>query len=817
MRLAFLACVLFFPLLGLTAFGLAGCDTAEERAEEHYERGMDLLEAGDTARALLEFRNVFRLNATHVPALNQYAALLAKQGDMQGAVRHYLRVVELDPQNFGAHRDLAEILVAMQDFGEAEIHAAEALRFAPEDPQARALKAMLDFRNNLDRPGAIARAEAVIAEAPDVVAAHMVLIGDRLDAKDLDGALTRADAALEAVPGDEGLHLARLSILEKRGETEAIGKALIRMSELFPRNTGVRDALIQWHLREGDIDAAEAVLREGVAPGNPEDALEVVQFLYELRGSEAASAELERLAGEAEDPVPYRRALAEIDFTEGRKEEAITALRALLAESGPSTKTHDIQVMLAGMLADTGAGEESAALVETVLAEERSHAGALKLRARAEIASGATDAAIRDMRLALIQAPEDPEIMTIMALAYEQAGNRDLMGERLALAVDVSSSGVAESLRYASYLMQEGRPDPARDILRDALRATPEDPDLWHMLGRIAIFKQDWDETIRIMDLLRAKGSPEAMALAASLESESLEMRDETGLLTGLLADLMRAGGPEADTARGVTSDLARGDVAAARASLEEILQDNPVNVPAHLLRAGIHAAAHETDRAEALYREAITSVPADVRPYEALVTLLSSQGREVDAASVAREGLEAAGPSPDLQLTLARMAEAQDDVPRAISLYEAVHEADPGNLVAANNLANLLTAGIAADPADRSAEDTALLDRAAEIAQGLKGAGLPPLQDTYGWILFLQGDPEAARAYLEPAALGLPDNAQAQYHWAEVAYVLEEGEAAEARFARALELHAAGSPLPQAETVHMRLDQIRAQRAGDQ
>ena len=61
---------------------------------------------------------------------------------------------------------------------------------------------------------------------------------------------------------------------------------------------------------------------------------------------------------------------------------------------------------------------------------------ALKLRARAAIAADRPDAAVQDMRTALTVAPRDPEVMTIMAFAHERAGDRALMGERLALAVE---------------------------------------------------------------------------------------------------------------------------------------------------------------------------------------------------------------------------------------------------------------------------------------------------------------------------------------------------------------------------------------------
>ena len=55
-------------LLLLAALALAACDTAEERAEQHYQRGMALLQEGDVDRAMIEFRNVFRLNGEHLPA-----------------------------------------------------------------------------------------------------------------------------------------------------------------------------------------------------------------------------------------------------------------------------------------------------------------------------------------------------------------------------------------------------------------------------------------------------------------------------------------------------------------------------------------------------------------------------------------------------------------------------------------------------------------------------------------------------------------------------------------------------------------------------
>jgi len=38
---------------------LSACEDAKDRADRYFQSGLALLEAGDTERALIEFRNVF--------------------------------------------------------------------------------------------------------------------------------------------------------------------------------------------------------------------------------------------------------------------------------------------------------------------------------------------------------------------------------------------------------------------------------------------------------------------------------------------------------------------------------------------------------------------------------------------------------------------------------------------------------------------------------------------------------------------------------------------------------------------------------------
>ena len=174
-------------LLLASSLALAACDTAEERAENHYQRGMELLAEGETDRAMVEFRNVFRLDDDHVPALAEFAGLLRAQGDVKGAFGHYLRVVELEPRDLAAQIALAEMSLQVQDFESAQVHVMQAFGIAPEDAAVRALKATVDFRKGEDTPAAVAMAEGVVAEAPANIPARMVVIADRLGREDTAG------------------------------------------------------------------------------------------------------------------------------------------------------------------------------------------------------------------------------------------------------------------------------------------------------------------------------------------------------------------------------------------------------------------------------------------------------------------------------------------------------------------------------------------------------------------------------------------------------------------------------------------------------
>ena len=87
--------------VALTAL-LAGCESSEQRAEKHFQSALALLAEGDTDRAIVEFRNVFKLNAEHLKARLAFAGLMEAQGSTGVAYREFLLAAEQAPENLGA-------------------------------------------------------------------------------------------------------------------------------------------------------------------------------------------------------------------------------------------------------------------------------------------------------------------------------------------------------------------------------------------------------------------------------------------------------------------------------------------------------------------------------------------------------------------------------------------------------------------------------------------------------------------------------------------------------------------------------------------
>jgi tetratricopeptide (TPR) repeat protein len=804
-------------VIGLSVV-LAACQSPEERAEEHYQNALRLVESGDFDRAVVEFRNVFENDGQHREARARFAEMLRDRGDLRRAYSQYLRLVEQYPDDLPALIALAEMAIAEQNWDEARRHGERAIELAPDDPRIEIISLNLDYARAIeedDEPARrdVAEASRALLEAdPDNLLLRAISIDSALRGNELERALDEVDAALAQAPDDRRLHDTRLAILAQLERADELERHLRDMIDRFPGDEELAGSLLRFLIARGNADAARDFLQETAEttedPERRRDAqTALVQLVLQQDGPEAAMAQIEEILGGIEDPgdaAAFRALRAGIRFDLGERDAAIEEMQATLDGELPLDVSGRLRVALARMLMATGNQVGARARVEEVLANDPGQVDALKMKAAWLIEDDETSEAIGLLRTVLDSSPDDVEALTLSSQAHARNGDRNLAREFLALAVDASNSAPEISIRYADLLASEERYLPAEEVLIDALRLAPGDLRLLSELGSLYIAMEDWARAEQVEETLRRQEAPAAARIAAGLEASRLAAQGNMDEAIAFLQQLASEGGGQdlAAEIAVVRAQLARGDIAAALEYLENLLSENPDNFTLRFVQATIWAGDGRHSEAATAYRALLEEQPQVEQLWIGLIRSLYAQG-EIEAAEAALgEGLEALPEGLNLLWAQASFREQQRDFEGAIELYEIMYERAPNQLVVANNLASLISTYRADDES---------LERAYRIARRLRGSDFAPFQDTYGWIAYRRGDYQEALEHLEPAASALADDPLVQFHLGMTYAALERNEEALSLLRSAVELAGPEDTRAQFDTAREEIARLEA------
>lgn len=781
---------------------LAACDSVEERADKHYENGMALLEDGKPVKASLEFRNAVKLNDSHVGANLELAKIYQDQDNFSAAVFQYRKVVELDATQAEAHIKLAQIMLAFNEVDEAVSHTVAAVQLSPDNVEVVMLEAVIAIRVE-DFDKAREKADRAIEMTPNNGDAWLVLAALARREESDEKALEITREAERRDPENMRVVLFLVNLLGQMRENDELGKALRRLTELKPEELSFWDSLARWQLNNKAWDDIEVTLRKvsDLAPDDTDRQLDLVRLMAATQGQQAAINELARLIELRKDTDAIGQlemAMAEVEIQLGRREDAERRLRRVIATLDRLEEvvlTARVTVARLRLIADDREGAKT--LIDEALAIDATHAKSLTMRGRLAILREDYDAAIRDLRAAEAEAPEDVETLRLLAVAHERNGSKDLAAERLAAAVEASDHGVEPVLEYTRHLLSENRDEAAENVVTDALQKRRGNVRLLDALARIKLRRRDFSGTERIARALQSREETEELGdrlMAAALAGQ--DRFDET-------IKILEAGTEEGTNRAGylsalVATHLRNDDLPAATELVEKALLDNPEDSNAVRLKATLAMVNRDPEAAGDLFRRAVFLGPNVPMNHLSLYRFHVQRG-EVDIAEKAiRAGIDETD-SGILRLNLAMLLERSGKIGEAIEQYQVLYERQPESEVIANNLASLMTDN---DPTEAD------IDRAFVIAKRLRDTEVPHFKDTYGWLMFLRGDHEGAYVHLKEAAEKLPDNPVVQYHLGMVLAELGETDRAKDALTRALEL-AGERPVPQIEGAQAKLDSL--------
>jgi tetratricopeptide (TPR) repeat protein len=777
---------IFWGALALAFLLVAGCDSAEDRAQSFYKHGLELVAKGEPVKAGLEFRNAIKLDSNLVDALFALGKTEEQQGHFDSAARIYLSVAEKDDKHVEARVRLAYIFLAAGHADAALKYAEQASSIAPDNPEALVAKAAVQLK--LDNRGdAVRLSQAALAKDPHNVDALMVLASERVLASDPRGALDYLNMAPADSERNIGLQVLRLNVLDKLNDQPGVEKLLKKLVTVFPDNSAFPLNLARWYLSKGRVDDAEKTMRQFAAdnPGNDRAQLGLISFLDKERGSQAAISEanriVEALGKSGRDAFTIRMAVAQLEFTAGNQSKAEDLMRSIIDGTSGDDNRNKARVQLATMLASQKNWNEAEKQTDAVLEKDSKNVDALRVRASVRLSEGNTDKAIDDLLVTLNESPDDAQLRSLLAEAYERQGSVAVAGEQYAKAMSSSDNSPATGLPYARFLLRYGKTDQALIVLESVRKSAPKNREVLKLLAQLKLDAHDWIGAQQIADALRhldqdPKDPTADMIAAAALgglnkynESISLLEKslaanaDNSSVLPDLVRTYMRAGRePEAEE------------------FLKTILKENATNVEAHILLGSVYMSTNKRDLAKQAFQDAAASDKNGVLGDASLAQFYLATGNPQKAETVARQGLARDEKNQMLHLLLGTIYQQEQRFDDAIEQYESLFKANPELTVAANDLASLLS---------ERRGDKQSLDRAFDIAQRFRNSQIPQYLDTLGWIYYLRGEYASALPLVRTAAGRMPDSALVQYHLGMVLKALDQQEPAIASLKHAISL----------------------------
>ena len=309
--------------------------------------------------------------------------------------------------------------------------------------------------------------------------------------------------------------------------------------------------------------------------------------------------------------------------------------------------------------------------------------------ARVQIRNGRLREAKQALHALLARSPGDGEALWMLAELHVALGEAEQGIARAQEAQAARPESGDSMYRFAVGLHQQGRPAPAADWYRLALRANPRHLEAWCNLGAAL---QACGRPAEAVEAYRRalELKPDFPEVLGNLGNALLALRD-FGEASRVLsrAVSLRSALPNLWNSLGISlKGLGRTDEA--RGAYEKAITLNPGYADAHANLGTLHKAAGRPDFAETAYRRALELAPGRADVLNNLGAVLSELGRYDEAEPLLRQALEQEPNFADALCNLGNALLASDDVEAADRSLRRSLELRPDNVEALCNLGNV-------------------------------------------------------------------------------------------------------------------------------
>ncbi len=741
--------------LALMLPAVAACASPEQKIERYTKSGYDYIAKGNPGKANVQFLNALKIKEDHVPALLGVAQLAENKQDFQTLFGILQQVIRLDPKNAEAQVKIGKLYLIASDEAEAMKAADAALALDPASLDATALKAAVFLKLD-DRTQAVELARKVLAKDPKNPEAVAVIATDRLTANDAEAALKEVDAALKIDEKVPVLHLLRMQILSVQGRNQDILTGFQRLIALYPDVVAYRQLYARQLINDKKLPEARAELAKiaELSPGKIETVLDVIRMDNAIGGKDAAAKTFKTYV----DAEPKN---VELKFAYGAFLRQVSQFKDAEGIYAELSKSKDDAIVararneLAGQRLIEGKIDEARAIIDSVLEKDPRNPEALIKRAGLQIDEKKFDEAINDLRAVLVDKPDSTPAKLLLATAFERKGDLEYAKSEMAKAVDESKYDAAASNLFAKLLLRTNDPARAKETLENSLNAFPGDLENLKLLAATQLVLQDWrgaEATAKRIEVAAGADPTVTRILGAAYAG----LNDFSGVIDQLGAENARqplSGRPLATLIDAYVRDNRAGE---AEALLRGMIGKNPKAYDARVLLAQILDQQNRREELEPLLRAAYAVDKSRPEATENLYRLYRRDKRDAEILPMLDSIIAEAPDNFGARYTKGDFLISTGQKEAAIAVYGDILERRPGDLIASNNYASIVT---------EVRNDPASLARALEIARPLASSQNAYFLDTLGWAKFRNGDIAGAQATLEEAVKLLDGFAEGHYH----------------------------------------------------
>ena len=718
----------------LIALFATGCSRDPNvRKQKYFESGGKYFDEGKYREAAIQYSNAVQIDSRFAQAHYQLGQVYLKLGDTTRAFQELSRTVEIAPDNYRAHTDLANLLVTVRNpdgkpVPDAMVRAKGHLDILrdkqPNNPETH--EAWANYYAAQSNIGAaMQEMQQAIASNPNRSESYLLLALFQLRSDLPDQAEVNFKKATEVDPKAMNAQLALGGFFQSRNRLPEAEQQFKHAIVVDPKSAAPRAALVRLLMQQGKKDEAESFLRQTRRdlPNIPEDYRMLGDFYFASGDLDKATTEYASLYSDHPKDLQVKKNYIQLLILKNRIDEASKLNDEILKSNG-----HDVEGLVYKAQVQLRKNDATGAVdsLRAALRNDPDNAVAHYQLGVASLQQNNDSQAESEWREAVRLRPDLTDAQRALASLEFRRGDVDAVMQTAQQIINAQPysadgylwKGVAEIARQ--------KYNDAQQDAQQAMQRAPQTPAPYIQMGNVHLAQKHYADAVKFYQQALDKDPNSAEGLSGVMNTYFAEKEYDKAIAAANAQIAKAPNNANFYDLLGTALFNGRKDLAGAEAALRKAIDLDKNNIDALEKLGKVQVQEGSADKALALYQQSIKDNPREVMFY-----ILSGE-----------------------------LYEARKDWDQAKGMYQQALSIAPGHPLASNNLAYVIL------------EQGGNVDVAMGLAQTAR-RGMPDspnAADTLGWAYYQKGIYQSAINQFQEALRlgekrGEPDDADLHYH----------------------------------------------------